>query len=118
MVQSLTEKEFLAKIANYKHHSDEWKYLGDKPTIIDFYAEWCGPCKMIAPVLESLSKIYGNRVNFYKVNTEQELTLSNIFEIKSIPTLLFIPVEGRPQIAQGAIPKVQLVEIINKILLK
>lgn len=118
MVQSLTEQEFLTKIANYKHHSDEWNYLGDKPTILDFYAEWCGPCKMIAPVLESLSRIYGERVDFYKINTEEELALSSTFDIRSIPTLIFIPVNGKPQIAQGAIPKVQLIEIINKILLK
>lgn len=118
MVQQLTKAEFLTKIANYESHPNEWKFLGDKPAIVDFYADWCGPCKVIAPILAELAKEYEGKIDIYKVDTEKEQDLSAAFGIRSIPTLLFIPMEGEPQIAQGALPKAKLKEIIESVLLK
>lgn len=113
----LTKADFLTKVANYEIDSTEWKYLGDKPALIDFYADWCGPCKMIAPILEELAAEYGDEIYIYKINTEKEQELSAAFGIRSIPTLLFIPMDGDPQMAQGALPKKQLKEAIDKVLL-
>lgn len=114
----LTKAEFLAKVANYETNPTEWKYLGDKPALIDFYADWCGPCKAIAPTLEELAAEYGNELYIYKINTETEPELATAFGIRSIPSLLFVPMDGQPQMAQGALPKYQLKEAINKVLLK
>jgi len=114
----LTKAAFLSKVANFEANPTEWKYLGDKPCIIDFYAAWCGPCKTIAPILEDLAKEYDEQIYIYKVDTEVEQELAGAFGIRSIPTLLFIPLKGQPQITQGALPKQQLKEIIEKELLK
>ena len=114
---TLTKADFLAKVANYETSPTEWKYLGDKPALVDFYASWCGPCKALAPVLEELAAEYGDSIYIYKVNTEEQQELAAAFGIRSIPTLLFIPKEGKPQIAQGALPKAQLKEAIDKVLL-
>lgn len=114
---ALTKADFLTKVANYETSTTEWKYLGDKPALIDFYASWCGPCKAIAPILEELAAEYGDSIYIYKVNTEEEQELAAAFGIRSIPTLLFIPRDGKPQIAQGALPKAQLKEAIDKVLL-
>ena len=113
----LTKSEFLAKVADYETSPNEWKYLGDRPAIIDFYASWCGPCKMIAPILEELAAEYGDSIYVYKINTEEEQELAAAFGIQSIPTLLFVPMEGAPQMAQGAMPKNALKEAIDKVLL-
>ena len=113
----LTKSEFLAKVAAYETSPNEWKYLGDRPAIIDFYASWCGPCKMIAPILEELAAEYGDSIYIYKIDTEKEQELSAAFGIRSIPTLLFVPMEGAPQMAQGAMPKNALKEAIDKVLL-
>lgn len=113
----LTKSEFLAKVANYETNPTEWKYLGDRPAIIDFYASWCGPCKMIAPILEELAAEYGDSIYIYKINTEEEQELAAAFNIRSIPTLLFVPMNGVPQMAQGAMPKASLKEAIDKVLL-
>ncbi len=104
-------------MGNYETNPTEWKYLGDKPALIDFYASWCGPCKALAPVLEELAAEYGDSIYIYKVNTEEEQELAAAFGIRSIPTLLFIPTSGKPQIAQGALPKASLKEAIDKVLL-
>lgn len=117
MVKVLTKEEFLTKIADYRQGAKEWKYLGNKPAIIDFYADWCGPCKALAPVYEELSNEYDGKVDFYKINTEVEQELSAAFAIRSIPTILFIPLIGQPQIAQGALPKQKFKEIIDSVLL-
>ena len=101
----ITKAEFIAKVANYEKNPTEWKYLGDKPCIIDFYASWCGPCKTIAPILEDLAKEYDGQIYIYKVNTEEEQELAGAFGIRSIPSLLFCPMNGAPQMAQGAMPK-------------
>lgn len=113
----LTKEEFLTKVANYEANPQEWKYLGDKPAIIDFYADWCGPCKTIAPILEDLAKEYTDSIYVYKVNTEQEQELAGAFGIRSIPSLLFVPMEGSPQMAMGALPKASFKEAIEKVLL-
>ena len=113
----LTKSEFLAKVADYETSPNEWKYLGDRPAVIDFYASWCGPCKMIAPILEELAAEYGDSIYIYKINTEEEQELAAAFGIQSIPTLLFVPMEGAPQMAQGAMPKNALKEAIDKVLL-
>ena len=112
----LTKEEFLKKVANYEANPTEWKYLGDKPCIIDFYADWCGPCKMVGPVLEELAKEYEGKIYVYKVDTETEQELAAVFGIQSIPTLLFIPMNDKPQIAQGALPKNTLIKVINDVL--
>lgn len=114
---NLTKADFLSKVANYETNPSEWKYLGDRPAIIDFYADWCGPCKMIAPVLEELAAEYGDSIYIYKIDTEKEQELAAAFGIRSIPTLLFVPMEGAPQQAQGAMPKQSLKEAIDAVLL-
>lgn len=113
----LTKSEFLTKVVDYEKNPNEWKYLGDKPAIIDFYASWCGPCKMLAPVLEELAAEYGDSIYIYKIDTEQEQELAAAFNIRSIPTLLFVPISGAPQLAQGALPKATLKDAIDKVLL-
>ena len=114
----ITKAEFLAKVMNYEKNPQEWIYLGDKPCLIDFYASWCGPCKRLAPVLDELAQEYAGEIYIYKVNTEEERELAAVFGIRSIPTLLFCPMGENPQIAQGALPKEQLKEAIEKVLLK
>jgi thioredoxin len=114
----LSKRDFLTKVANYETTPNEWKYLGDKPAIVDFYASWCGPCKTIAPILEELAAEYGDQKYIYKVDTEEEQELAAAFGIRSIPTLLFIPMDGEPQMAQGAMPKASFKEAIEKVLLK
>lgn len=113
----LTKAEFLAKVADYETNKTEFKYLGDKPCIIDFYADWCGPCKTIAPILEDLAQEYSGKIIIYKVNTDKEQDLSQAFGIRSIPTLLFVPVTGQPQMVQGALPKAELKRLIGEVLL-
>lgn len=112
----LTAAEFKQKVFNYETQK-EWKFTGDKPVIIDFYADWCGPCKMVAPVLEELSKEYDGKVQIYKVDTEAEQELASVFGIRSIPSILFIPMDGKPQMSMGALPKESFVKAINEILL-
>lgn len=114
----LTKEDFLNKVADYEGNPEKWEYLGDKPCLIDFYADWCGPCKAVAPVLEDLAGEYKNDIYIYKVDTEAEPELSAAFDIRSIPTLLFCPVGEAPQIAMGALPKPTLKKAINEVLLK
>ena len=114
----LTKADFLKKVMDYETNPQEWKYLGDKPAIIDFYASWCGPCKMVAPILEELAEEYDGQIYIYKVNTENEQELAALFGIRSIPSILFIPMNDKPQMATGAMPKHAFKEAINKVLLK
>ena len=117
MTEVLTKQTFLAKVFNYENNKD-WKFEGDLPCIIVFYADWCQPCKMVAPILEELSDEYAGKINIYKVNTEIEQELAGAFGIKSIPSMLFCPKDGQPQMAVGALPKESLVQAINDVLLK
>jgi thioredoxin len=114
-MEHLTATTFKEKVFNYEIHKD-WKYAGDKPAIIDFYADWCGPCKMVAPVLEDLSKEYDGKVQIYKIDTDKEQELASVFGIRSIPSILFIPMEGQPQMSLGALPKESFKKAITDIL--
>jgi len=114
----LTKEMFLEKVMNYEKNQKEWIFEGDKPCIIDFYADWCQPCKRVAPIMEELSKEYEGKVDIYKINTEEQRELASIFGIRSIPSVLFVPMKGKPQMTQGALPKEQFVKIINEFLLK
>lgn len=113
----MTKTDFLAKVWNYEQNPNEWKYLGDKPAIIDFYATWCGPCKMVSPILEELAGEYAGKIVIYKVDTDQEQELASAFGIRSIPSILFIPIKGKPQMSAGAMPKESFKEAIEKLLL-
>lgn len=113
----LTNATFKEKVFNYEVNK-EWKYEGDKPCIIDFYADWCGPCKQVAPILEELAKEYDGEIIIYKIDTEKQRELAGAFGIKSIPSLLFVPASGQPQMSQGALPKEQFIKVINEFLLK
>ncbi len=112
----LTTQGFKEKVFNYETEKD-WKYQGSLPAIIDFYADWCGPCKMVAPVLEELSKEYDGRLVIYKVNTDVERELSTLFGIQSIPTILFIDAAGEPTMQPGAFPKHVFKKVIEENLL-
>lgn len=117
MTTTLNKQTFLEKVFNYENNKD-WKFEGDLPCIIDFYADWCQPCKQVAPILEELSDEFAGKINIYKVNTEAEQELAGAFGIKSIPSMLFCPAEGQPQMAVGALPKESLIQAINDVLLK
>ena len=110
---NITTEDFINKIMDYKNNPTEWKYKGDKPAVIDFYASWCGPCKMMAPIMDELAQEYEGKVHIYKVDTEAEEELSQIFGIRSIPSILFIPMEGKPMMSQGAAQKADLKKIIK-----
>ena len=112
MVRHLTKEEFLKEIFNYEKNK-EWQFQGDLPCVIDFYADWCGPCKMVAPMMEELSVYYAGKVNFYKINTETEQELTSVFGITGIPSILFCPKEGQPQMSVGAYPKEQLKQMVE-----
>lgn len=115
MTELLTKQTFLEKVFDFEKNK-EWKFEGEIPCIIDFYADWCGPCKAIAPVLEELSDQYAGKVNIYKVDTESEQELAAAFGIRSIPSMLFVPKAAEPQMTQGALPKHELEKIINDVL--
>jgi thioredoxin 1 len=115
-MEHLTKATFLEKVFNYEVNQ-EWKFEGNLPCLIDFYADWCGPCKMVAPILEELAVEFKGKINIYKVNTEEEQELSAAFGIRSIPSMLFCPQEGKPQMAMGALPKQAMTDAINEVLL-
>jgi thioredoxin len=112
----LTTEEFKSKVFNYTVNK-EWKYSGELPAIIDFYADWCGPCKMVAPILQEIAKDYQGKLIVYKVDTESERELASAFGISSIPTLLFVPMNGQPQAAMGALPRQSFEKAIKDVLL-
>jgi len=114
-LEHLTNETFKEKVFNYES-SKEWKFEGETPAIIDFYADWCGQCKTIAPILEELKEEYGDKLDIFKVNTEEQKELSSVFGIQSIPSLLFIPKEGQPQMAMGALPKETFRQAISEVL--
>lgn len=112
----LTTEQFRERVFDYKNERD-WKYLGDKPCVIDFYTTWCGPCKRLAPIMEELSQTYCGEVAFYKADTERERELAYLFGINSIPQVLYVPMEGKPMLLKGLYPKENIVQIINDFLL-
>lgn len=116
-MEHLTKETFLDKVFNFEKNKD-WKFEGELPCLIDFYADWCQPCKMVAPILEELQKEYDGKINIYKIDTEAETELASAFGIRSIPSLLFVPKEGQPQMAMGALPKDTLKKAIDDVLLK
>jgi thioredoxin len=113
-VEHLTKETFKEKIFDYEKNK-EWVYKGKNPSIIDFYANWCGPCKIVTPILEELSEEYHTRLDIYKVNTEEEQELAAVFGISSIPSILFIPVDDKPQMGMGALPKETFRQLIKEI---
>lgn len=114
----LTKAEFLDKVYNFEKNPNDWKYEGDKPAIVDFFATWCGPCNALSPIMEELAEEYGGKIYIYKVDVDQEEDLAAAFGIRSIPTLLFVPLNGKPTITQGALPKSDLKKMIDQHLLK
>ena len=115
MIEHLTKETFKQKVFDFEKNAD-WKFEGDKPCLVDFYADWCQPCKMVAPILEELAEEFTGKMNIYKVDTEDQKELASAFGIQSIPSLLFIPAEGQPQMAKGALPKESLKQIFKEVL--
>lgn len=113
----MTTADFKTKVFDYENNK-EWKYAGELPAIIDFYADWCGPCKMVAPILEELSKEYDGKLLIYKVDTEVEQELAGVFAIQSIPSILFIPKDAQPMMQKGTLPKHVLKQVIDEHLVK
>ncbi|PJA97924.1 MAG: thioredoxin [Ignavibacteriales bacterium CG_4_9_14_3_um_filter_30_11] len=116
MAEHLTKETFLKKVFDYEKNK-EWKFEGELPCVVDFWAPWCGPCKVVGPIIDELSEEYKGKVNFYKVNTDEEQELGGAFGIRSIPSLLFIPIDGKPQMAAGALPKETLKKVVDEELL-
>lgn len=114
-MEHLTKQTFMEKVFDFESNKD-WKYEGNLPCIIDFYADWCAPCRMVAPILEDLAREYDGKINVYKIDTEKEQELASMFGIRSIPSLLFVPLEGKPQMAMGALPKEAFKEAIQSVL--
>jgi len=114
-MEHLTKQTFLTKVFDFEKNKD-WKFAGELPCLIDFYADWCGPCKSVAPILESLSEEYKGKINIYKVNTEVEQELAAVFGIRSIPSFLFCPKEDQPQMTMGALPKSSFEQAISEVL--
>ena len=115
-VVHITKADILKKVYDFEKNPDEWKYLGSQPAIVDFYADWCGPCRQLSPVLDELAKEYSGKLTIYKVNVDNERGLATFFGIRSIPTLLFIPMKGKPQRSLGALSKTELKGIIKDVL--
>ncbi len=117
-VIQLTKAMFLEKVYDFEKSPKQWSYKGDKPCIIDFYADWCKPCKMVAPIMDELAEKYKGQITIYKINTDQERELAQFFGIRSIPTMYFCPATGDPQMAQGAMSKETYEQAIKEVLLK
>ncbi len=116
-VVQMNKAMFLERVFNYEKNPDTWVYEGNKPAIIDFYADWCGPCKKIAPIMAQLAEEYKDQIVIYKVDTDKERELAQVFQIRSIPSILFIPAEGQPQMTMGALPKAEFEKMIKEVLL-
>lgn len=114
-MEHLSKQAFLEKVFNYET-KEKWDFQGELPALIDFYADWCGPCKMVSPIFEELAKEYQGKVNIYKIDTEAEQELAAVFAIRSIPSVLFIPKDGQPQMAVGAMPKEEYIRAIEMVL--
>ena len=117
-VQHLTYKEFLKKVWDFEKDPTTFVYKGKLPAVIDFYADWCGPCRRVAPIMERLAEEYDGQLLVYKVNTDKERDLASVFQVKSIPMVLFIPVEGQPMMQVGAMPEEGYRKVVEEQLLK
>lgn len=115
MSEKINTEQFKSKVFDFEHNS-EWKFAGDLPCIVDFYADWCGPCKMVSPILDQISHEYAGKLNVYKVNTDEEQELAGAFGIQSIPSILFIPKSGDPRMSMGALPKAQIVKAMKDVM--
>lgn len=116
MAENLTTQSFKEKVFDFEKNNDKWVYEGEKPSIIKFEADWCGPCKTLIPILEELSEEYKGKIDVYKVNVDEQPELAQAFGIQSIPSLLFIPMNEQPQMVMGAIPKETFKKVINETL--
>ena len=116
-VQVLDVAGFKDKVFNYEDNPEEWVFEGDQPAVIDFYAVWCRPCKMVAPIMEELAKEYDGQITIYKVDTDKNKELSGLFGIRSIPSILFVPMDGKPQMSTGAMKKEDYKKIFDEFLL-
>jgi thioredoxin len=114
----MNKEMFIERVMDFETNKEKWVYIGDKPAIIDFYADWCKPCKLIAPIMEELADEYKDEIYVYKVDTQVERELASVFGIRSIPAVLFIPMEGQPQMSTGALPKETFKNVIDDFLLK
>jgi thioredoxin len=112
---SLTKAEFLTKVFDYTK-SNEWAFAGDKPCVVDFYADWCKPCKMVSPIMDELATKYAGKVNFYKINIDNEKELAQTFGIESIPTILFVPMKGQPQMSVGLLTKEEYIKAVESLI--
>ena len=117
-VKHLTKAEFFKKVYNYEKNPTEWKYEGKKPCLIDFYASWCGPCKRLSPIIDELAEDFNSKVDVYKVNVDDEPELANYFNIRTVPTLVFVPMNDMPKLVSGAYPKQEIAHAIDTLLLK
>ena len=117
-VTELTQEDFVKKVYDFETNPNAWTFEGDKPAVIDFYATWCGPCKMMSPILDEISKEYEGKINVYKVNVDKEADLASVFGIRSIPSLLFVPMKKEPSMVQGAMQKNELKKLVDDILLE
>lgn len=116
--EHLTLKTFKEKVWDFEANPNEWKFKGEEPALVDFYADWCGPCKIIAPIMEELAEEYQGKLKIYKIDTDEERELSSAFGIRSIPSILFIPLEGKPMMQAGAMSKEAYKKVIDEQLLK
>ena len=114
-MQVLRKETFREKVFDYEENK-EWKFEGELPCIIDFYADWCAPCKMVEPILEELAEEHQGKLNIYRVDIEAERELAAVFGIQSIPSMLFVPLSDKPQMAVGALPKPALEQAIKEVL--
>ena len=114
----LSKADFLERVFDYETNPEAWSYKGDKPAIVDFYTDWCGPCRIVSPVLKELAAEYGDEIYIYKINVDKENELASLFGARSIPMFLFIPMDEDPQIGMGALPKKSFKEVIDTFLLK
>ncbi|MBC8321452.1 MAG: thiol reductase thioredoxin [Bacteroidetes bacterium] len=113
----LTYESFKEKVWDFEKNPQEWEYKGEVPCVIDFYADWCKPCKMVAPIMDDLARTYDGKVKIYKIDTDKEKKLAGVFGIRSIPSVLFSPMQGRPMMQSGALPKADYIKIIEDELL-
>jgi thioredoxin len=116
--EHLTAQTFKIKVMDYEKNPQQWVFEGDKPAIVDFYADWCRPCRMIGPILEELAVEYDGKIDVYKINTDEQRELASVFGIESLPTVLFIPMQGKPSMQKGALPKESYKQIIDEFMLK